>query len=360
VIAYGVFREGGRTRVGARVEGGVLDIAAAVGDEVFAASSINPFMARGPRFWRETHERVRELDGPLLDPGAVELLMPFEVADYVDFFSSLHHATNMGLMFRPGSEPLFPNWRHLPVGYHGRAGTVVPSGTPVVRPCGQRRPPGAEEPSFGPSARLDIELELGFVVGVPSELAQPVPVERALEHVFGVVLLNDWSARDLQAWEYQPLGPFLGKSFATSVGHWVVPLSELEERRVPAGPQEPEPLPYLREEPWAYDIPLEVELNGAVVARTTSRHLYWSIAQQVAHLTINGASLRTGDLLASGTISGPERETRGCLIELSWNGEEPIELPGGETRSFLEDGDAVVLRGDGLGEVQGRIEPARC
>jgi fumarylacetoacetase len=360
VIAYGVFREGGRTRVGARVEGGVLDIAAAVGDDVFAAPSINPFMARGPLFWRETHERVRELDGPLLDPGAVALLLAFEVADYVDFFSSLHHATNMGLMFRPGSEPLFPNWRRLPVGYHGRAGTVVPSGTPVVRPCGQRRPPGAEEPSFGPSVRLDIELELGFVVGVPSELAQPVPVERALEHVFGVVLLNDWSARDLQAWEYQPLGPFLGKSFATSVGHWVVPLSELEERRVPAGPQEPEPLPYLREEPWAYDIPLEVELNGAVVARTTSRHLYWSIAQQVAHLTINGASLRTGDLLASGTISGPERETRGCLIELSWNGEEPIELPGGETRSFLEDGDAVVLRGDGLGEVQGRIEPARC
>jgi fumarylacetoacetase len=360
VIAYGVFREGGRTRVGARVEGGVLDIAAAVGDEVFAAPTINPFMARGPRFWRETHERVRELDGPLLDPGAVELLMPFEVADYVDFFSSLHHATNMGLMFRPGSDPLFPNWRHLPVGYHGRAGTVVPSGTSVVRPCGQRRPPGAEEPSFGPSVRLDIELELGFVVGVPSELAQPVPVERALEHVFGVVLLNDWSARDLQAWEYQPLGPFLGKSFATSVGHWVAPLSELEDRRVAAGPQEPEPLPYLREEPWAYDIPLEVELNGAVVARTTSRHLYWSIAQQVAHLTSGGASLRTGDLLASGTISGPERETRGCLIELSWNGEEPIELPGGEARSFLEDGDAVVLRGEGLGEVRGRIEPARC
>jgi fumarylacetoacetase len=360
VIAYGVFREGGRTRVGARVEGGVLDLAAAPDDDVFAAPSINPFMARGPEFWRETHERVRDLDGPLLDPGAVELLMPFEVADYVDFFSSLHHATNMGLMFRPGSEPLFPNWRHLPVGYHGRAGTVVPSGTPVVRPCGQRRPPGAEEPSFGPSVRLDIELELGFVVGVPSELAQPVPVERALEHVFGVVLLNDWSARDLQAWEYQPLGPFLGKSFATSVGHWVVPLSELEDRRVAAGPQEPEPLPYLREEPWAYDIPLEVELNGAVVARTTSRHLYWSIAQQVAHLTSGGASLRTGDLLASGTISGPERETRGCLIELSWNGEEPIELPGGEARSFLEDGDAVVLRGEGLGEVRGRIEPARC
>jgi fumarylacetoacetase len=359
-MAYGVFREGGRTRVGARVEGGVLDLAAGLGDEVFAASSINPFMARGPEFWSQTHARVRELDGPLLAREAVELRLPFEVADYVDFFSSLHHATNMGLMFRPGSEPLFPNWRHLPVGYHGRAGTVVPSGTPVVRPCGQRRPPGADGPSFGPSVRLDIELELAFVVGVPSEPAAPVPVERALDHVFGVVLLNDWSARDLQAWEYQPLGPFLGKSFATSVGDWVVPLTELEEQRVPTAPQEPEPLPYLREEPWAYDIPLEVELNGAVVARTTSRHLYWSIAQQIAHLTSGGASLRTGDLLASGTISGPERETRGCLIELSWNGQEPIELPGGETRSFLEDGDAVVLRGERLGEVRGRIEPARC
>jgi fumarylacetoacetase len=360
VIAYGVFREGGRARVGARVEGGVLDLPAALGDDVFSAPSINPFMARGPEFWRETHARIRHLEGPVHDTAAVELLMPFEVADYVDFFSSLHHATNMGRILRPGSEPLFPNWRHLPVGYHGRSGTVVPSGTPIVRPCGQRRPPGAQDPTFGPSVRLDLELELGFVVGVPSELAEPVPVEGALDHVFGVVLINDWSARDLQAWEYRPLGPFLGKSFATSVSNWVVPLTELEDRRVPSPPQDPEPLPYLREESWAYDIPLEIELNGALVARTSSRHMYWSIAQKVAHLTVNGAAMRTGDLLASGTISGPERESRGSLIELSWNGEEPIELPGGTTRSFLEDGDDVVLRGEGLGELRGRIEPARC
>ena len=353
MIAYGVFRQGGRARVGARVGDRVLDLAAALGDEVFDAAALNRFMARGPSFWRETNARVRELDGPVLGGGDVELLMPFEVADYVDFFSSLHHAGNMGRMLRPGGEPLFPNWRHLPVGYHGRSGTVVPSGTPIVRPCGQR--PG---PEFGPSRRPDIELEAGFVVGVPSSLAEPVPVERALDHVFGLVLVNDWSARDIQAWEYQPLGPFLGKSFATSVSRWVVPLEQLEERRVQACPQEPEPLPYLREEPWAYDVALEIELNGTVIARTNMRHLYWSIAQQVAHLTVNGAALRTGDLLATGTISGPERGSRGCLMELTWNGEEPLELPGGGTRTFLEDGDEVVLRGEGVGDVRGRIEPA--
>jgi fumarylacetoacetase len=196
------------------------------------------------------------------------------------------------------------------------------------------------------------------VIGVPSELGEPVPVDRALDHVFGMVLVNDWSARDVQAWEYQPLGPFLGKSFATSVSRWVVPLAELGSRVVAAQPQEPEPLPYLRVQPWAYDIPLEVELNGTVVARTNTRHLYWSVAQQVAHLTANGASLRTGDLLATGTISGPERDERGSLIELSWNGSEPIELADGSTRTFLEDGDEVVLRGEPLGEVRGRIEPA--
>jgi fumarylacetoacetase len=223
----------------------------------------------------------------------------------------------------------------------------------VRRPSGQR--PG---PAFGPSERLDIELEAGFVIGTPSTHGEPVPIERALDHVFGMLLVNDWSARDIQAWEYQPLGPFLAKSFATSVSHWVVPLDELAGRRVPAEPQDPEPLEYLREEPWAYDIPLEVELNGTVIARSNTRHLYWSIAQQIAHLTVNGASLRTGDLLATGTISGPDREERGCLLELSWNGEEPVQLDDGSTRTFLEDGDEVVLRGEPLGEVRGRIEPA--
>ena len=197
------------------------------------------------------------------------------------------------------------------------------------------------------------------MIGLPSRLGEPVPVERALDHVFGLVLVNDWSARDIQAWEYVPLGPFLGKSFATSIGHWVLPLAALADRRVPAPPQEPEPLPYLREQPWAFDLPLEVELNGEVVSRSNARHLYWSVAQQVAHLTVNGASLRTGDLLASGTISGPERDARGSFIELTWNGAEPIALADGSTRTFLEDGDEVVLRGEGLGEVRGRIERAQ-
>ena len=285
--------------------------------------------------------------------------LPFTVADFADFYASLEHATNLGRLFRPGGEPLLPNWRHLPVGYHGRAGTVVVSGTDVVRPSGQYLPAGETAPRFGPSERLDIELELGFVIGTPSRLGEPVAVSEALRHVFGVVLLNDWSARDLQAWEYQPLGPFLGKSFATSIGAWVTPLAALEPFRVPAPEQQPAPLPYLREQPWALDLELEVELNGAVVARSNARHLYWTVAQMIAHLTANGASLRTGDLLGSGTISGPERDARGSLIELSWNGSEPLELPGGATRSFLEDGDTVVLRGAGLSEVAGRVLPAR-
>ena len=332
----------------ARVGERVLDLSGL--DEVFDRPSLNAFMSRGPRFWREAGERV----GEGREVAAPELGMPFEVADYVDFYSSLHHATNLGRMFRPGSEPLLPNWRHLPVGYHGRSGTVVASGAPVRRPCGQR--PG---PEFGPTRRLDIELEAGFVIGVPSTMGEPVPIERALDHVFGMVLVNDWSARDIQAWEYQPLGPFLGKSFATSISRWVVPMSELAERRVAVAAQEPEPLPYLREAPWAFDIDLEVELNGEPISHSSTRHLYWSIAQQIAHLTVNGASLRTGDLLATGTISGPERGERGSLIELSWNGEQPIELSDGSSRTFLEDGDEVVLRGEPLGEVRGRIEPAR-
>jgi fumarylacetoacetase len=341
-LAYGVLRDGG---VCARVDGQVVDLHAL--DPILDAPSLNALMAAGPEVWRQVRGRLH--DGR--DVSEPALGMPFEVADYVDFYSSLDHATNLGRMFRPDAEPLLPNWRHLPVGYHGRSGTVVPSGTPVRRPVGQR-------PEFGPSARLDIELEAGFVIGTPSEMGEPVPVERALDHVFGMLLVNDWSARDIQAWEYQPLGPFLGKSFATSVSHWVVPLDELAERRVPREPQDPAPLPYLAEDPWAYDIALKVELNGTEIATSNTRHLYWSIAQQIAHLTVNGASLRTGDLLATGTISGPEREERGSLIELSWNGQEPIELADGSTRTFLADGDEVVLRGDPLGEVRGRIEPA--
>jgi fumarylacetoacetase len=356
IDAFCVFRRPGEApRVGARRGERVLDLAAARGARelpagALAASSLNALMALGPAAWRA----ARALDdAPDLAVADVELLLPFAVADYVDFFSSLDHATNLGRLLRAGGDPLLPNWRELPVGYHGRAGTVVVSGTDVVRPWGQSRAPGAARPVFGPSAKLDVELELGFVIATPSALGRPVPVERALEHVFGAILVNDWSARDLQAWEYQPLGPFLGKSFATSISPWVVPLDLLPRTARP--PQDPEPLPYLREPPWAFDLALEIELNGHVVAGTNASHLYWSAAQQIAHLTANGASLRTGDLLATGTISGPSREQRGSLIELTWNAAEPLTLPDGSERTFLEDGDEVVLRGERLGEVRGRV-----
>ncbi len=245
MTGYGVFsRPGAEPRVGYRVEESVLDIS-----ELVPGRTLNDFLALGREAWEETHARVRELDSEAIPLEEVELHLPFEVADYVDFYSSEEHATNLGKILRPGQEPLLPNWRHLPIGYHGRAGTVVVSGTDIARPSGQRKPPDADAPTFGPTQKLDIELELGFVVGTPSTHGEPVPIADALDHVFGAVLVNDWSARDIQAWEYQPLGPFLGKSFATSISPWVVPLSELP--RVPRPPQEPEPLDYLRTAPWA-------------------------------------------------------------------------------------------------------------
>ncbi|MBA2476150.1 MAG: fumarylacetoacetase [Actinobacteria bacterium] len=383
-LPYGVFRRHGECgRVGVAVGEHVLDLVA-LGVEPagpFAVPRLNEFMALGPCAWAATRATLQALlrsderrartrvESSLVPIGEVELLLPFEVADYVDFYSSLDHATNLGRLFRPDAEPLLPNWRHLPVGYHGRAGTVVVSGTPVRRPRGQSKAPDASAPSFGPTRRLDLELELGFVVGVPSELGEPVPVGRALEHVFGVVLVNDWSARDIQAWEYQPLGPFLGKSFATSIGAWVTPLEALLPYRVAAEPQEPAPPAYLQgAEHWVLDIALEVGLRSAgmaepdVISRTSSRNLYWNVEQQIAHATVNGARLRRGDLLASGTISGPQAGARGSLIELTWNGAEPLALSDGSTRTFLADGDEVILRGRAgpiaLGEVRGRIEPA--
>jgi fumarylacetoacetase len=377
-LPYGVFRRADeQPRVGARSGDGVLDLAALARDglldedpALFAQPSLNAFMAAGPTTWARMREALQALTaGPDAEPAAVpmqeaQLLLPIAVRDYVDFYSSLEHASNVGRIFRPDADPLPPNWRHLPVGYHGRSGTVVVSGTPIRRPHGQRREPGADAPVFGPSVALDIELELGFVIGTPSPAGEPVAVNRALEHVFGVVLLNDWSARDLQAWEYRPLGPFLAKSFATSISAWVTPLDAVLARRVPAPAQDPEPLPYLNEAPWALDLDLEVELNGTTVARTNAPNLYRSAAQQLAHMTVNGASLRTGDLFGSGTISGPGRDERGSLLELSWNGAEPVALDDGSTRTFLQDGDEVVLRGRGgeavvLGEVRGRIDPAR-
>ncbi len=363
---FGVFARGeDGAHVGWRDGEHVVDLAGLGGH--FDAASLNQLLAAGPAAWSDAVGRARDAAArgdrhvPLDD---VELLLPFEVADYVDFYSSLEHATNLGRLFRPDAEPLLPNWRWLPVGYGGRAGSVVVSGTDVVRPRGQAKAPDADEPAFGASRRLDIELELGFVVGVPSRLGAPVAVEAFADHVFGVLLVNDWSARDIQAWEYQPLGPFLGKSFATSAAAWVTPLAMLEEARVEAPPQEPPPLRHLAGgRDWALDIALEVELNGTVVSRTNARGLYWTMPQQLAHATSNGASVRTGDLMASGTISGLERGSEGSLIELTRNGAEPVRLPDGSERAFLEDGDEVVLRGRAangveLGEVRGRVLPA--
>ncbi|MCK2244623.1 MULTISPECIES: fumarylacetoacetase [unclassified Crossiella] len=384
-LPYGVFSVGdGPRRVGVRIGDHVLDLAAlAAADALDAAEALstkhlNAFMALGPAVWRSTRAW---LTGKLTDPvhrdqvlphllplAGVRLHLPFEVADYVDFYASEHHAANLGKLFRPGSDPLTPNWKHLPIGYHGRAGTVVVSGTPITRPRGQRRPNAETPPVYGPSARLDIEAEIGFVVGVPTEPGAPMPISQFAEHVFGVVVVNDWSARDIQAWEYVPLGPFLGKSFAATVSAWVVPLEALAAARVSGPVQDPEPLPYLRvDEPWGLDLRLEVEWNGVVVSRPPFGQMYWSAAQQLAHLTANGASLRTGDFFASGTVPGPGRDQVGSFIELSWNGTEPVTFADGSARTFLADGDRVTIRATapaadggriGFGEVTGIIQPA--
>jgi fumarylacetoacetase len=351
--------------VGFRVGRGVLDLAAHGLDSVFSTPNLNGFLALGRATWEHVLARAVSLVESGADVIPLEDTtpqLPFEVGDFVDFYSSLEHATNMGRLFRPDAEPLLPNWRHLPVGYHGRAGTVVVSGTPVVRPWGQTRAADEDEPRFGPSRRLDFELELGFVVGVPSSLGTAVTTGAFRDHVFGVTLVNDWSARDIQAWEYQPLGPFLGKSFATSVSAWITPLALLEDRFVEPPQQEPTPLPYLRAPGrWALDIDLEVEIRDTIVSRTNARGLYWTMPQQLAHATVNGASIRTGDLFASGTISGPHHGSEGSLIELTMNGAHPIRIGDGSDRTFLEDGDEVILRGFAgdveLGEVRGVVLP---
>lgn len=374
-LPYGVFCVGGDApRVGVRAGDSVIDLAVLLGDGVFATPALNPFMAQGPRRWAQARARIRQLlesggvpDSAVHDVNRVTMRLPFEVADYVDFYASEHHASNLGRLLRPGSAPLMPNWKHLPVGYHGRAGTVVVSGTGIVRPCGQRKGPGDPAPAFGPSTRLDIEAELGFVVGAGSPLGTAIGTGEFAHHVFGAVLVNDWSARDIQAWEYVPLGPHLGKSFATSVSPWVVPLAALEAARVPLPGQDPEPAPYLRETAdWGLDIDFAVAWNGQVVSRPPYALMYWSPAQMLAHMTVNGASARTGDLFASGTISGPDKSQRGAFIELTWGGAEPVTVRG-ERRTFLEDGDEVVITATapgtgggriGFGEVRGTILPA--
>jgi fumarylacetoacetase len=388
-LPYGVFTtadEPGRRRLGVRLHERVLDAGAAARvlgspyEALLAHPDLGPLMAAGRTAWRDVRRALTawvtvpahraELE-PLLYPlDEVTLHLPFEVADYADFYSNEHHAANAGSILRPGGQALTPNWKHLPVGYHGRAGTVVVSGTDVVRPTGQRKPltdAAGPSPVFGPTTKLDIEAEVGFVVGTSSPQGAPVPLAAFRDHVFGVCLLNDWSARDIQAWEGQPLGPFLAKSFATSVSAWVTSLEALDAARV-APPARTEPLlPYLDdtddEEPGGLDLRLTVSVNGEAVSHPPFSSMYWTAAQQMAHLTVNGASLRPGDLYGSGTVSGPEREQRGCLLELTWDGAEPLELSTGK-RTYLEDGDEVVLTAwapgpdgtrVGLGEVGGRV-----
>jgi fumarylacetoacetase len=319
---YGAFEQDGVARVGVRYGDRVLDLAAALEPDLAAevmAPNLDRLLAARPSLWRQVFDAVASLEPPdehLHDLADVRLQMPFTVADYVDFYSSEHHARNLGRMLRPGQPELPPNWRHLPVGYHGRAGTVVVSGTDVVRPDGQRRTAEGEV-VFGPTTRLDIEAEVGYVVGVPSRLGTAVPLDAFADHVFGICLVNDWSARDIQGWEYQPLGPFLGKSFATSVAAWVTPLAALEAAWVGPPPRDPQPLPYLDDAgtaPAGLDLRLEVRLNDNLVSVPPFAQMYWTGAQQLAHLTVNGASLRTGDLFASGTVSGPGRGERGSLM----------------------------------------------
>ncbi|MFD9120865.1 fumarylacetoacetase [Streptomyces bottropensis] len=371
-LPYGVYSLPGRKpRVATRYGDHVVDLAVLLGDDVFARPSLNAFMAQGHTRWVEVRAAITErLRGEVPaeavhDLGAVTLHLPFEVADYVDFYASEHHASNLGRLFRPDNpDPLMPNWKHLPVGYHGRAASVVVSGTDIVRPCGQRKGPQDPAPVFGPSTRLDIEAELGFVLGTGSAMGSRIAAEDAERHIFGVVLFNDWSARDIQAWEYVPLGPNLGKSFASTISPWVVPLLALDAARVPVPAQEPAVLPYLRmERPWGLDIDLTVSWNGQTVSRPPYAAMYWSPAQMLAHQTVNGAPSRTGDLFASGTVSGPQKDQRGAFIELTWGGKEPITV-NGRQRTFLEDGDEIVLAATapgadgtrlGFGEARGRI-----
>jgi fumarylacetoacetase len=357
---------------------------------VFARPTLNPFMALGYDVWQDVRQIVQQLlpaETPTLRDNAdlrrralraqtdVRLHLPADIGDYTDFYSSKEHASNVGAMFRNPDKALLPNWVHLPVAYHGRASSIVPDGTPIRRPLGQTLPAGATTPEFGPSQELDFELEVGFFVGPGNPLGQPISVEEASRHIFGFVLVNDWSARDVQRWEYRPLGPFLAKSFATSISPWVVPLAALEPFRCPGPVQAPPPLPYLQSRgDWAFDVHLAVQLQSeqmaepVTIARSNMRHLYWNVCQQLAHHSSNGCNLRPGDLLATGTISGPTPDSYGSLLELSWRGTRPLTLPNGEKRTYLADGDRLTLtgwaQGDGyrvgLGQVSGQILPAHA
>ena len=398
-LPFGVFQpKDGNARVGVAIGDSIVDLSVLEelghfrspefqNQKVFSEDSLNSFLALGRPAWRTMREMLRYLlsaDTPTLRDDTrlrekvfhaqndVTMKLPARIGNYTDFYSSYHHAHNVGTMLRGPENALMPNWKWLPVAYHGRASSVVVSGTDVRRPSGQTKAPDAASPAFGPTKSLDYELEIAFLIGPGNSLGQPVLIDRAIDHIFGLVLMNDWSARDIQAWEYQPLGPFLAKNFCTAISPWVVTLDALEPFRKPLPPQDPEPLPYLRRtNDFTYDIQLEARLQTSsmdaphVITRTNFQNLYWSISQQVAHHTITGCNLEPGDLLASGTISGSTEESRGCMLELTWRGGNPLKLPNGETRKWLEDGDTINITGwcqgngyrVGFGEVSGRILP---
>ena len=399
-LPFGIFKPAnGPARVGVAIGEFVLDLAVLeerghfrapeIGDgAVFSTDALNAFLALDRPAWRKVREIIQHLlnsetatlrDDAELRASAfhpqteVTMQLPARIGDYTDFYSSYHHAHNVGTMLRGPENALMPNWKWLPVAYHGRASSIVVSGTDVRRPHGQIKPPDAATPMFGPTRSFDYELETAFLIGPGNPLGTPIAIDKAIDHIFGLVLMNDWSARDVQAWEYQPLGPFLAKNFSTSISPWVVMLEALEPFRKPLPTQDPEPLPYLSTtKDFTYDINLEAHLQTGtlsephVITRTNFQNLYWSIAQQLAHHTVNGCNLQPGDLLASGTISGPTEDSRGCMLELTWRGANPLTLPNGETRKWLEDGDRLTItgwaQGDGyrvgFGEVTGRILPA--
>ena len=401
-LPFGVFQpRGGAARVGVAMGDLVIDLSvleekgffreAKLGDEkIFSAGALNPFFALGRPAWRKVRQILQHLlsaDTATLRDDAdlrgqvfheqkdVTMQLPARIGDYTDFYSSYHHAHNVGTMLRGPENALMPNWKWLPVAYHGRASSIVVSGTDVRRPHGQTKPAEAAAPTFGPSRSFDYELETAFFIGPGNSLGQPIPIDRAAEHIFGLVLMNDWSARDIQAWEYQPLGPFLAKNFCTSISPWVVTLDALEPFRKPLPAQDPAPLPYLSSPgDFTFDIQLEAWLRTAsmevahLITRTNFQNLYWSISQQLAHHTVGGCNLEPGDLLASGTISGATDDSRGCMLELTWRGANPLNLPNGESRKWLEDGDTLAIsgwcQGDGyrvgFGEVVGRVVPAEA
>jgi len=399
-LPFGVFEpKRGKARVGVAVGDLIIDLSALEefghfrspefhNQRVFSEDSLNSLLALGRPAWRKTREILQHLlsaDTPTLRDDAglrekmfhaqrdVAMKLPVRIGNYTDFYSSYHHAHNVGTMLRGPENALMPNWKWLPVAYHGRSSSIVVSGTDVRRPSGQTKAPDAAAPTFCPTKSLDYELEMAFLIGPGNSLGEPISIDRAADHIFGLVLMNDWSARDIQAWEYQPLGPFLAKNFATSISPWVVTLEALEPFRKPLPRQDPKPLPYLRaKNDFTFDIQLEAQLQTSsmkaphVITRTNFQNLYWSISQQLAHHTVNGCNLEPGDLLASGTISGATEESRGCMLELTWRGANPLKLSNGETRKWLEDGDCLTItgwcQGDdyrvGFGEVTGCILPA--